>query len=150
MGFTMTVLRFLIQGFQSQMFNLSLMKQLFLYDPEKLEKSDGSDKVVKVNPSSVNTTATEPQVILENNSILAKLQSHYNKFKTKHSKFITSIESENNETDLDSKIKSLFAKVNKLKVFSLSLNSQFVDTLRLFFCCHYCRGKRSILLQIVN
>lgn len=39
MGFTMMFLKFLIRGIQAQMFNLSLMKQLFLYYPEKLESS---------------------------------------------------------------------------------------------------------------
>ena len=50
------------------------MKQLFLYDPEKLEKrGDSSGNVVKVSPTSVDKTADGPQVILENHSILAKL-----------------------------------------------------------------------------
>ena len=37
MGFTMMLLKFLIRSIQAQMFNLSLMKQLFLYNPDKLE-----------------------------------------------------------------------------------------------------------------
>ncbi len=48
MGFTMMFLKFLIRGIQAQMFNLSLMKQLFLYYPEKLESSsnDGDNSSV--------------------------------------------------------------------------------------------------------
>jgi hypothetical protein len=54
MGFTMMFLKFLIRGIQAQMFNFSLMKQLFLYYPDKLDSSsnDGEhSSVVKMNPT---------------------------------------------------------------------------------------------------
>lgn len=54
MGFTMMILKFLIRGIQAQMFNFSLMKQLFLYYPDKLEANcndDDPSSVVKINPS---------------------------------------------------------------------------------------------------
>jgi len=53
MGFTMMILKFLIRGIQAQMFNFSLMKQLFLYYPDKLEDSSNNydpSNVVKMNP----------------------------------------------------------------------------------------------------
>ncbi len=54
MGFTLMILKFLIRSIQAQMFNFSLMKQLFLYYPEKLEApsyDEDSSSVVKINPS---------------------------------------------------------------------------------------------------
>jgi hypothetical protein len=54
MGFTMMFLKFLIRGIQAQMFNFSLMKQLFLYYPDKLESSSNdvdNSSVVKMNPT---------------------------------------------------------------------------------------------------
>lgn len=48
MGFTMMFLKFLIRGIQAQMFNLSLMKQLFLYYPEKLESSSNDGDTLSV------------------------------------------------------------------------------------------------------
>jgi hypothetical protein len=54
MGFTMMFLKFLIRGIQAQMFNFSLMKQLFLYYPDKLESSSNdvdNSSVIKINPT---------------------------------------------------------------------------------------------------
>jgi hypothetical protein len=54
MGFTMMFLKFLIRGIQAQMFNFSLMKQLFLYYPDKLESSSNdvdNSSVIKMNPT---------------------------------------------------------------------------------------------------
>ena len=48
MGFTMMFLKFLIRGIQAQMFNLSLMRQLFLYYPEKLESSSNDGDVSSI------------------------------------------------------------------------------------------------------
>ena len=48
MGFTMMFLKFLIRGIQAQMFNLSLMKQLFLYYPENLESSSNDGDTLSV------------------------------------------------------------------------------------------------------
>lgn len=60
MGFTMMFLNFLISRIQAQMFNLSLMKQLFLYYPDKLESTsndgDHLSDVVKVKPTQSETS----------------------------------------------------------------------------------------------